>query len=93
MISGLDATGSVTYPLQAGGFDISYALGGPDIGKLLPLRGAWSLAGHYVDSADRHVFDGLKARVAGAISAVAIVTSAPGRARTGGETRFRRAAC
>jgi hypothetical protein len=59
----LDATGSVARPLQAGGLDIRYALSGPDIGRLLPLRGAWSLAGHYADLADRHVFDELKARV------------------------------
>ena len=59
----LDATGSMAHPLQAGGLDIRYALSGPDIGRLLPLRGAWSLAGHYADLSDRHVFDELKARV------------------------------
>jgi uncharacterized protein involved in outer membrane biogenesis len=59
----LDATGSVAHPLQARGFDIRYALSGPDIGRLLPLRGAWSLAGHYADPPNRHVFDELKARI------------------------------
>jgi uncharacterized protein involved in outer membrane biogenesis len=59
----LDATGKVAHPLQAEGFDISYALSGPDIGRLLPLRGVWSLSGHYADTADGHVFDQLKARI------------------------------
>ncbi len=59
----LDATGSVSHPLQAGGFDIRYALSGPDIGRLLPLRGDWSLTGHYTDPPNRHVFDELKARI------------------------------
>jgi uncharacterized protein involved in outer membrane biogenesis len=55
----LDATGSVARPFEAGGFDLGYAMSGPDIAALLPLRGAWSLAGHYADQPDRHVFDEL----------------------------------
>lgn len=61
----LDARGSVARPLEAGGFDISYTLGGPDINVLLPLQGPWSLAGHYADRPDRHVFDALKVTLAG----------------------------
>jgi uncharacterized protein involved in outer membrane biogenesis len=56
----LDATGSVTDPLEAEGFDISYTLSGPELAALLPLQGAWSLAGHYADQPDRHVIDELK---------------------------------
>ena len=57
----LDASGSVARPLEAEGFDVSYALNGPDINALLPLQGDWSLTGHYADQPDRHVFDNLKA--------------------------------
>jgi uncharacterized protein involved in outer membrane biogenesis len=56
----LDATGSVAHPLEAEGFDVRYALSGPDIDVLLPLQGAWSLTGHYADKPDRHVIDELK---------------------------------
>ncbi len=59
----LDATGSVAHPLEAEGFDVRYALNGPDIAALLPLQGAWSLAGHYADQPDRHVFDELNVTV------------------------------
>jgi hypothetical protein len=59
----LDANGSVTRPLEAKGFDVRYTLNGPDIDALLPLQGAWSLAGHYADQPDRHVFDELKVTV------------------------------
>lgn len=55
----LNARGSVAHPLEAEGFDVRYALSGPDIAALLPLQGAWSLAGHYADLPDRHVFDEL----------------------------------
>jgi uncharacterized protein involved in outer membrane biogenesis len=56
----LDASGSVARPLEAEGFDVEYDLSGADLGDLLPLQGAWSLAGHYADLPDRHVFDELK---------------------------------
>lgn len=56
----LDASGSVARPLETAGFDVGYALSGPDIAMLLPLHGAWSLAGRYADQPDRHVFDALK---------------------------------
>ena len=61
----LDARGSVARPLEAAGFDVSYALSGPDIDMLLPLQGAWSLAGHYADQPGRHVFDALKVTLGG----------------------------
>jgi uncharacterized protein involved in outer membrane biogenesis len=61
----LDAGGSVARPLEARGFDVSYALSGPDIGMLLPLDGAWSITGHYADQPDRHVFDTLKVMLGG----------------------------
>ncbi|MDH3900904.1 MAG: AsmA family protein, partial [Gammaproteobacteria bacterium] len=61
----LDARGSVARPLEAGGFDVSYALSGPDINVLLPLQGPWSLAGNYADRPDRHVFGALKVTLAG----------------------------
>jgi uncharacterized protein involved in outer membrane biogenesis len=59
----LDASGSVARPLETKGFDIRYTLNGPDIDALLPLQGAWSLAGHYADYPGRHVFDELKVTV------------------------------
>jgi len=61
----LDARGSVARPFETAGFDVSYALSGPDIDVLLPLRGAWSLAGHYADQPGRHVFNALKAKLGG----------------------------
>ena len=61
----LDARGSVARPLEAEGFDVSYALSGPDIDMLLPLQGALSLAGHYADQPGRHVFDALKVTLGG----------------------------
>ena len=59
----LDASGSVERPLEAGGFDISYALSGGDLYALLPLRGAYTLSGRYRDQAGGHRVDDLKARL------------------------------
>jgi uncharacterized protein involved in outer membrane biogenesis len=57
----IDATGSVSQPLQLEGFDVSYTLGGRNIGDLLPLQGSWSASGHYTSQqAGRHLFDDLQ---------------------------------
>jgi uncharacterized protein involved in outer membrane biogenesis len=59
----VDATGSVARPLATEGFDVRYALRGAELYALLPLQGAWSLTGHYVDHPDRSVIEELKIKV------------------------------
>ncbi len=59
----LDATGSLARPLEGEGFDIEYSASGAELYALLPLRGAWSLSGHYAGHPDREVFDDLKLAV------------------------------
>lgn len=59
----LDASGSVARPLEAAGFDIRYALSGSDLSALLPLRGAFSLSGRYLDQPGRRLIDELQIRL------------------------------
>ena len=59
----LDASGSVERPLEAGGFDIGYALSGDELYALLPLRGAYSLSGRYRDQAGSHLIEDMEARL------------------------------
>jgi uncharacterized protein involved in outer membrane biogenesis len=65
----VEASGSIARPLEAGGFDIRYAVRGAEVATLLPLfnlmlpiEGAFTLTGHFADLPGRLVFDDLNIR-------------------------------
>ncbi|MCZ6828238.1 MAG: AsmA family protein, partial [Gammaproteobacteria bacterium] len=59
----VSVSGSVARPLEAGGFDISYALEGAEFATLLGQSGEFALSGRYRDQPDRHLLDELSARI------------------------------
>jgi uncharacterized protein involved in outer membrane biogenesis len=58
------ASGSVSRPLTAPEFDISYTLEGPRFAQMLGLSGDFKLTGRYQNQSDRHLFEELSARIA-----------------------------
>ncbi len=66
---GFKASGSVEHPLEGSGFDVGFQLSGAEIDALLPLfdlilpiAGAYSIAGRVVDQPGRIVLDDFKLR-------------------------------